>query len=224
LVESEIKDYRKCSVCGSFKSNLSQNNDIYYDKYWSHEKGHSTLEEQKYNVESYQYKGISKNDKVLQYCPGGEKVLEIACAPGNLLKRLNEKYLHVDGIEVDPRYKHEIQKNAGTLPNIFFGIFPEITENWQEQYDLIIALDLFEHVEDSIGFVNECYRLLGKHGRLILMLPIYNDEKPCIDMFCPEEHIWIYTREAISKLLSKFNLIVYDTWRPGHDIVIAYKN
>jgi len=40
-----------------------------------------------------------------------------------------------------------------------------------EQYDVVIALDIMEHVFDVFGFVNNCQRILKDRGLLIIRVP-----------------------------------------------------
>ena len=226
---SEHVDYEQCEICGSFHS-LASDINIYSDGYWTSEKGHSTLEEQIYNVNEIQINGFTKNDLVLKYCSerritSNSSVLEIACAPGILLKRLNNYFHAVDGIEVDPANKEQISEIAGTDTHVVIGNFPEISQGWKVKYDAIIALDVFEHVEDGPAFINECCRLIKSGGMLILMLPI--DFENCHapeKMFAPVEHNWIYSEKAIRGLLSGFDKIVFDKWTEGHDLIVSYKS
>ena len=226
---SEIDHYEQCEICGSYHS-MASDMKIYSDGYWEHDKGHSTIEEQIYNVDEISINGFTKNGLVLKYCSqrritSDSSVLEIACAPGILLYRLRTYFAAVDGIEVDPANKEKILKIAGDNAHLSFGYFPEISQGWKVKYDAIIALDVFEHVEDGPAFINECYRLLKPGGFLMLMLPVdFEDCKVPDRMFAHEEHNWIYSDKAIKGLLSGFDEIVFDKWAEGHDLIVSYKS
>ena len=206
---------------GSYKSNaFGSPEEIYTDNYWSHDKGHSTIDEQIANV-------VEKNELVkaaiIDIYP--HAVLEIACAPGILLKQLSEKY-YTAGIEVDASYKSDLERIS---PNsqFLFGFFPEVTEFLvSDLYSNIIALDVIEHVEDGNAFLKECNRLLVKGGRLIIQAPmtLYDGIEPDA-MFHVQEHIWIYHIKHLTELLEQngFYVIEFTRWKVGHEQVVAVK-
>lgn len=203
---------------GSYKSMAyADPSQLYMGDYWSHERNHSTIEEQKANVKE-------KNRMVIGNVIDGP-VLEIACAPGTLLGDLKRLGHDCIGIEVDPQYKYDILKNA--MCSVHFGMFPEITEDWiGEFFGNVVALDVIEHVEDGIAFLMECNRLLKPSGRLIIQAPIIledglMDEK----MFNYSEHIWIYSIGRFTEMLNEcgFELLSVGRWKSGHEQVVALK-
>lgn len=206
---------------GSYKSNhFAKPEDIYYNEYWSPKMNHSTIYEQVGNV-------LDKNVLVKKALTKIEpkKVLEIACAPGILLGDLSSEF-KCTGIEIDERYRNDIQYLAQSA-DLHFGFFPEITGNWEsEQFSNIIALDVIEHIEDGKGFLEECNRLLVEGGRLIIQAPmILEDGQMEEHMFHEIEHIWIYYIEHMKEMLiqSGFTIISVDRWKVGHEQIVAQK-
>jgi 2-polyprenyl-3-methyl-5-hydroxy-6-metoxy-1,4-benzoquinol methylase len=206
---------------GSYKSNhFHKPEDIYYNEYWSPKMNHSTIYEQVGNV-------LDKNVLVKKALTKIEpkKVLEIACAPGILLGDLSSEF-KCTGIEIDERYKNDIQYLAQSA-DLHFGFFPEITGNWEsEQFSNIIALDVIEHIEDGKGFLEECNRLLVKGGRLIIQAPmILEDGQMEEHMFHEIEHIWIYNINHMKEMLiqSGFTIVSVDRWKVGHEQIVAQK-
>ena len=206
---------------GSYKSNhFAKPEDIYYNEYWSPKMNHSTIYEQVGNV-------LDKNVLVKKALTKIEpkKVLEIACAPGILLGDLSSEF-KCTGIEIDERYKNDIQYLAQSA-DLHFGFFPEITGNWEsEQFSNIIALDVIEHIEDGEGFIEECNRLLVEGGRLIIQAPmILEDGQMEEHMFHEIEHIWIYNIEHMKEMLiqSGFTIVSVDRWKVGHEQIVAQK-
>jgi 2-polyprenyl-3-methyl-5-hydroxy-6-metoxy-1,4-benzoquinol methylase len=206
---------------GSYKSNhFKDPKEIYTDEYWSAKQNHSTIHEQVNNVRE-------KNELVKEALTNIEPktILEIACAPGILLGELSETF-QTHGIEVDEVYKNDIQHLAQST-KLHFGFFPEITKDWQpETFSNIIALDVFEHVEDGMAFLKECERLLCEGGRLIIQAPIMfepdvMDEK----QFHETEHIWIYDLDHIINLAKEAGLKVLDMtqWKLGHEQIVFVK-
>jgi 2-polyprenyl-3-methyl-5-hydroxy-6-metoxy-1,4-benzoquinol methylase len=206
---------------GTYKSTAyDKPENIYMDDYWSSNRAHSTIHQQVGNV-------IEKNRLVKQHIfDGGNKaVLEIACAPGILLGHLSSEYRTV-GIEVDPRYAEDI-KSLSNGSELHFGYFPEVTKKWEAgQFSNIIALDVIEHVEDGLGFLQECHRLLENGGHCIIQAPIILEDGIMDERaFHYIEHIFIYSIEHISQLANEagFDVIDIDRYKPMHEQVVLRK-
>jgi cyclopropane fatty-acyl-phospholipid synthase-like methyltransferase len=205
---------------GTYKSTAWSNPvDIYNDDYWDGQK-HSTIEGQVPNV-------TGKNELVKAQITDIEPktILEIACAPGILMGDLGIEYKTV-GIEVDERYKAEIQKLAPRT-ELMFGFFPEVTKDLKaKSFSNIIALDVIEHVLDGDAFLKECNRLLVKNGVLVIQAPIMLEDGIMDDKaFHYIEHIWIYSIQHITELLKAngFKVTNIDRWKPMHEQITAKK-
>lgn len=206
---------------GSYKSTCFLNpSEVYKDEYWSPKNNRSTIDEQVANV-------LEKNKSVKEdiYQGGTRRILEIACAPGVLIGDLSDSF-ECHGIEVDERYKDNIEKYSKKT-KLHFGFFPEITSEWESGiFSNIIALDVLEHVEDGLGFLSECNRLLCNGGRLIIQAPIIMEDEVISDvMFIPSQHIWIYNHIHLKELLSKSGLTFIKNKRifVGHEHWVADK-
>ena len=213
-----IDEYEK--IGNSYKSKVFGNpQDIYTDNYWS-TPIRSSIDEQVSNV-------VDKNRLVMENLTLIEprKNLEIACSPGVLLGEMSRNFECV-GIEVDSKYKHEIEKYSNGSA-LHFGFFPEITKEWDSnQFSNIIALDVFEHIEDSKGFLTECNRLMVKGGHLIIQSPIIlTDGQMDEKMFNGLEHIWIYGIHDLKNLLIENRFMIHDIQRHqvGHEQITAVK-
>ena len=213
-----ISEYEK--IGDSYKSKVFGNpQDIYTDNYWS-TPIRSSIDEQVSNV-------VDKNRLVIENLTHiHPKVnLEIACSPGVLLGEMENDFVCL-GIEVDEKYKEQIQKYSKTA-KLMFGFFPEITKNLvPNKFSNIIALDVFEHIEDSQGFLAECNRLMVTGGHLIIQSPIILEDGQMDDkMFNGLEHIWIYGIEDLKDLLLKngFKVLKVDRHIVGHEQITAKK-
>lgn len=222
-----IKDYELCALCGTYHSLTAVDpKALYRNGYWSNGSGHSTIEEQQHNVDVHEENGLTKNDFVLQHIPSCNTVLEIGCAPGNLLKKLRERgTVRIVGIEVDPSYLPEIIKIAGadTIDVLLWGFFPSVTTILRPQcFDAIVALDLFEHIHEPLDFLKECYRLLHPSGTLLLMMPLVSPNLP-ERFFNPAEHVYIHSHGHMNNLLleSGFRYANYYRWTEGHELIVA---
>jgi 2-polyprenyl-3-methyl-5-hydroxy-6-metoxy-1,4-benzoquinol methylase len=213
-----IDEYKK--IGNSYKSKVFGNpQEIYTDNYWS-TPIRSSIDEQVSNV-------VDKNRLVIENLTHIEPKsnLEIACSPGVLLGEMFADF-KCTGIEVDSKYKEQIEKySRGAV--LYFGFFPDISKEWESnQYSNIIALDVFEHIEDSNGFLQECNRLMVTGGHLIIQSPIILEDGQMDDkMFNGLEHIWIYGIEDLKRLLNEhgFKVLKVDRHIIGHEQITAIK-
>lgn len=213
-----ISEYEK--IGNSYKSKVFGNpQDIYTDNYWS-TPIRSSIDEQVSNV-------VDKNRLVIENLTHIEPKsnLEIACSPGVLLGEMFADF-KCTGIEVDSKYKEQIEKySRGAV--LYFGFFPEISKEWESnQYSNIIALDVFEHIEDSNGFLEECNRLMVTGGHLIIQSPIILEDGQMDDkMFNGLEHIWIYGIADLHEIFQKngFKVIEIQRHKVGHEQITAIK-
>ena len=213
-----INEYNK--IGNSYKSKtFGKPQDIYTDNYWS-TPIRSNIDQQIGNV-------IGKNELVKQNLTYIEpkKNLEIACAPAYLLGEMAKEFECI-GIEVDITYKEQMEKYSNGA-ELVFGFFPAITKHWKSnQFSNIIGLDVFEHIEDSTGFLQECNRLMVKGGHLILQSPIILEDGQMDDkMFNALEHIWIYGIEDLKELIKEngFEVLKVDRYQVGHEQIVAKK-
>lgn len=219
-----VPNYEVCSECASMHriADLAPAS-VYSDSYWNRP-GCSTLKEQVYNVSQFKNEaGESKIDSVLKYAKGGDRALEIACAPGALLNKLHETYKHVVGIEYDPRYRQEMLDITQGSAALVFGAFPEVTAKWPEKdWDFICGMDILEHVNDYEAFILECKRLLKADGTLVLMAPLLMEDGLIDEKnFCPE-HIWLHSEKNLKEALGEhFKTVKFDRWIVGHDLIVA---
>jgi len=214
-----IDEYEK--IGNSYKSKVFGNpKDIYLDNYWS-TPIRSSIDEQVGNV-------VEKNKLVLENLTYIEPKtnLEIACSPGVLLGQMVDLNFVCVGIEVDSKYEPEIRKYCKGA-SLAFGFFPEISKQWEtNNFSNIIALDVFEHIEDSKGFLEECNRLMVQGGHLIIQSPIILEDGQMDEkMFNGLEHIWIYGIEDLKQLLldNGFEVLKVDRHIVGHEQIVAKK-
>ncbi len=100
--------------------------------------------------------------------PGKTTVLEIGSSDGALLLWLKNKgAARVQGIELD-RKASEYCLNERKIP-VFNGELQEFKGD--APFDLVLAMDLFEHVKSLKIFFKACYKNLNIGGRIIGLTP-----------------------------------------------------
>ena len=98
-------------------------------------------------------------------------ILEIGCSGGPLLQRLRAAgYADVTGIDVSPP-AIELARARG-VPNVALmdGAALEFAD---ARFDLVIASDVLEHIEDEARALREWARVLRPGGRLLVFVPAH---------------------------------------------------
>ena len=96
------------------------------------------------------------------------KVLEIGPGLGNNLKLLH-KIGEVDLVEVEKKF---IDYNIENNSNLFRSIFTSL-DDINEKYDLVIFLDVLEHIEDTQKFLEKVKKICNINSHLIISTPAF---------------------------------------------------
>lgn len=210
-----------CRLCGTAHNTNALPREHYLDEYWGEKHGHSSLEDQRYNLECIENEnGESKVTSVLKYITGNQ-LLEIGCAPGSLLRaaRLSGQFpsfkSDVEGVEPDERYASAIMEYSDCSV-IHFGFFEDI--EFSHTYTTIAALDVLEHIADPQPFIQKALSLLEDGGRIVLMVPTIESARP--EDWHPEHH-WLFSEQYLNEWL---NPITIETWLPGHCVIVVEKS
>ncbi len=117
--------------------------------------------------------------KVMEYIQAPaqyENVLDFGCGSGVMLPHLSNISKHVTAMDVDLLPLQLAQKHIPLASNIEVKDASQtaIHDLSPNSFDLIIALDVLEHVHDLPGTLNELLALLKPNGRLIVSGPTEN--------------------------------------------------
>jgi SAM-dependent methyltransferase len=125
------------------------------------------------------------------------RILDVGCGDGLFFERL-EQFGRVEGLEpdaslvTDPRWRERIR--VGTLGDVP-AVVPEAA------YDLVLMLDVVEHIEDDLQALRAAREALRPGGRLLLTVPALgwlwsrHDER--------NAHFRRYERRGLERLLRK---------------------
>lgn len=98
----------------------------------------------------------------------GTDLLDVGCGNGRYLAQMRILGWEVTGVEVDPaaadraRAAFGLTVHTGTL---FDGEFPP------ESFDVVTISHVIEHVDDPLGLLRECCRVLRPGGRVVITTP-----------------------------------------------------
>jgi 2-polyprenyl-3-methyl-5-hydroxy-6-metoxy-1,4-benzoquinol methylase len=224
--------YRVCARCGAHFASRRLKADCVekfysYEGYWQHRqqsKHHPTLFERQQLLES-DGRVQCWIDAIQRHT--GTKVgtvVEAGCAEGTLLLALRKLGWTTIGIEPDAQTATAVKERTGL--DVRAGVFPDVAA---PECDLFVANDVLEHVPDPLRFLQAARAALRPNGVIFLQLPLIEKEQPDFGhmtekVFDPQEHVFIYSREALATLLETAEFEVLENnaaWRRAHEIVIA---
>jgi SAM-dependent methyltransferase len=106
---------------------------------------------------------------LLKDLPRDARVLEIGCSSGPLLRLLSAMgFTDLQGIDIS-KEAIRMAEQSGQRVRVMDGLAPKL----DGRFDVIIASDVLEHIEDDSMALKNWARLLGKKGKLILFVPAW---------------------------------------------------
>jgi 2-polyprenyl-3-methyl-5-hydroxy-6-metoxy-1,4-benzoquinol methylase len=130
------------------------------------------------------------------------EVLELGCGAGILARQLLEFGNTVTGLDISEvaiaQLPKEITGIVSTLPNIPLPA---------HSFDVVVATEIVEHIDDDQACVMEVVRVLRPGGRAYFAVPnncLGPDEEP--------EHVRKYSPETLEILLSPYGYIFMETF------------
>jgi 2-polyprenyl-3-methyl-5-hydroxy-6-metoxy-1,4-benzoquinol methylase len=115
--------------------------------------------------------GFSKIEELLPNLPPKARVLDIGCGHGTVSSALVEGGFEVVGLEANQEAL-ESSRRKGII-----GIKCDIGRKieLEPDFDLVLLLDVLEHVFNPLFLLEEAVRMLRPGGSLILSVPLYFD-------------------------------------------------
>ena len=104
------------------------------------------------------------------------RVLDVACGSGRLLQYFKSRgFGRVSGVDISPE---QAMLARQVVPDVVEGDATEFLESHKSEYELIVGLDIVEHLDkdEALRFLEACLAALSSSGQLILQTP--NAESP----------------------------------------------
>lgn len=126
--------------------------------------------------------------------PGrGYNILDVGCGDGLLFDKL-APFGRVAGVEVDPL---TLSPNGPWRDQIHVGPFDESFQP-QRRYDLILMLDVLEHLPDPAATLRHASSLLAEGGQLLITVPAFRALWTSHDDL--NHHVTRYTKASFAEL------------------------
>jgi len=110
----------------------------------------------------------------LKYVPDfhNKKILEVGCAEGGLIEALQENGMYAVGIELSPE-RAVVAKEKNPKLNVFVGDItdPNLANQLNETFDMIIMREVIEHVPDKKAAFENLVRLTSSDGFIFISFP-----------------------------------------------------
>ena len=214
--------YGKCQVCGTLvyledtppEQFLVKDDetDYYGKKYW--------LEHQQ---DDFGYGDIhtrSRNDltdrnlhwlkTLLKYCLPPAKVLELGCSHGSFVALMGEAGYDASGLEMSPWVVEFGQKTFG----ISVAVGPiEALDIAPGSLDVIVLMDVLEHLPDPVTTMSNCLKILKKDGLILIQTPkvkyginyseLVESKDRFQEMLIPVEHLYLFSENSVTELFKQ---------------------
>jgi 2-polyprenyl-3-methyl-5-hydroxy-6-metoxy-1,4-benzoquinol methylase len=149
---------------------------------------------------------------LLKYKLPPAKVLEIGCAHGSFTALLRQAGYDASGVEMSPWVVDFAQKTFG-VPVSLGPI--ESLDIAPGTVDVIILMDVLEHLPYPAVSMGHCLKLLRADGIIIIQTPKFPESMDYgslveakarfLEMLIPEEHIYLFSERSIDRLFQSLN-------------------
>lgn len=130
--------------------------------------------------------------------PNNCNTLDIGCGSGSNLREIASAGLSGIGLD-QSTYALSLVRRKGGFP-LLAGDVNNLPFK-AKSVGLIIATDIFEHLQDDVNGIHECYRALVEGGVMIVTVPAFKFLWGTQDVFTG--HKKRYTRKEITNILEK---------------------
>jgi len=134
-----------------------------------------------------------------------DRLLEVGCGYGFFLDEAKKHYSYVAGTELS----EDAGRYAGALTgaDVFIGELTTIPHDLRD-FDIIVAINVIEHIYSPIDFLASVRERLGMNGHIVLATPDigsfwYKILKSRWPSFKIPEHVVFYSQETLADLLKR---------------------
>jgi SAM-dependent methyltransferase len=145
-------------------------------------------------------------DLIRRYLPGG-KLLDVGCAYGFFLQEA-KRYFDVAGIELAQEAAAYCRRNG---LNVLTGVADESNLKSLGNMDVIVLLDVIEHLPDPHATLALCARYLNPGGIIVLTTGDFGSPLARVmgvhwRLMTPPQHLWFFTPASMRSLSARLRL------------------
>lgn len=149
---------------------------------------------------------------LLKYKLPSAKVLELGCSHGSFVALMNQAGYKASGIEMSPwvvnfgKKTFNIPVDIGPIENLNIP---------NDSLDIIVIMDVLEHLPEPVQTLNQCFKLLKPDGFILVQTPQFKSEMnyselleskaPFLEQLKSDEHLFLFTRDSVSQLFGLCN-------------------
>jgi SAM-dependent methyltransferase len=147
--------------------------------------------------------------------PSGARVLDYGCGLAGYLADFHDRGVSISGAEIAGYVVEACRKNGFDVRQVKDFSHIPFSEG---EFDIAYLMQVFEHLRDPHGFMQELNRILKTDGTLYLAVPnaasIWRKlfGKNWVSGWYAPFHLFHYDRESLSKLSQQHGFIVTDSW------------
>lgn len=134
--------------------------------------GESTAVDTYRGIPIFAEKGLHNASAKLMHDHGlltpGTRVLEVACGAGGMTQRLGDEGLSVLGLDALPE---NFRASGPGISSRFADLNKPFEIGLSSQFDLVVAMEIIEHLEAPRAFLRSCFTCLRPGGHLFLTTP-----------------------------------------------------
>lgn len=107
----------------------------------------------------------------------GQRVLEVGCGWGNVLRLIDDRVSEIVAIDVDPESVEQVRSMYGDNSSVSVQVGDicdaSTVDSLGSGYDSVLSVNVLEHIEDDTRALLNMKRLIRPHGYLLLVVPAH---------------------------------------------------
>jgi 2-polyprenyl-3-methyl-5-hydroxy-6-metoxy-1,4-benzoquinol methylase len=221
------QDYLRCSACetlisihvpeGDITRVIDDAHDFYGREYWfAHQEKDLGFE----SIVSRARTDLPERclywlRTLLKYKLPPGRVLELGSGHGGFVSLLRWAGFDAQGLELSP-WVRDFAESSFDIDVLLGPLEDQHLD--RESFDVIVLMDVLEHLTDPVITVKSCSDLLKPEGILIVQTPKYLEGMTYSDLvkdngqfienltIASKEHLYLFSQQAICRLLSEFDI------------------
>ncbi len=149
-----------------------------------------------------------------------DRFLEVGFGSGDVMISLGQKGLYGTGVDLSDRAVQACEQRiraAGLSERLEVNRADLLTLSDESEYDLAIAFEVLEHIEDDLRALSTLRRLLRPGGHLLISVPAQRSKWGATDVWAG--HLRRYDREDLRERLRASGFVVHQFLSTGFPLL-----